>query len=83
MLPLLLRTVQCDWKCDRKRSIRLINPKIIKKEGKTAILVTHDISEAISMSDRIIILTHRPAKVKNIYDLRITIYDFKFEDLRN
>ncbi|MCM1043653.1 MAG: ABC transporter ATP-binding protein [Corallococcus sp.] len=37
---------------------------IIKKERKTAILVTHDISEAISMSDRIIVLTKRPAKLK-------------------
>ncbi len=46
--------------------------KIIKKEGKTAILVTHDISEAISMSDRIIILTHRPAKVKNIYSIKLS-----------
>lgn len=39
--------------------------KIIKKERKTTIMVTHDISEAISMSDRIIILSKRPAVVKN------------------
>lgn len=39
---------------------------IIKEEGLTAILVTHDISEAISMSDKIIILSHRPATVKKI-----------------
>ena len=38
--------------------------KIIKKEGKTAILVTHDISEAISMADRVIVLAARPAYVK-------------------
>lgn len=37
---------------------------IIKKENLTAILVTHDLSEAISLSDRIIILSHRPANVK-------------------
>ena len=36
---------------------------IIKKENKTALLVTHDISEALSMADRIIVLTKRPAKV--------------------
>ncbi len=36
---------------------------IIKSERKTAILVTHDIAEAISLSDRIIVLTKRPAKV--------------------
>ena len=38
--------------------------KIIKKEGKTAVLVTHDISEAISMADRVIVLAARPAYVK-------------------
>lgn len=40
---------------------------IIKAERKTAVLVTHDISEAISMSDKIIVLTDRPAKVKSIF----------------
>ncbi len=38
---------------------------IIKSEKKTAILVTHDISEAISMSDKIIVLSSRPATVKD------------------
>lgn len=38
---------------------------IIKKENKTAILVTHDISEAISMSDRVLVFTKRPARLKN------------------
>ena len=40
---------------------------IIKAEEKTAILVTHDISEAISMSDKIIVLTDRPTQVKSIF----------------
>ncbi len=38
---------------------------IIKKENKTAILVTHDISEAISVADKIIVLTERPATILN------------------
>ena len=42
---------------------------ILKNENITAIMVTHDISEAISMSDKVIILTHRPATVKNIYNI--------------
>lgn len=46
--------------------------RIIKNEGKTAIMVTHDIAEAISMSDKIVVLTKRPAKVKNIYDIKLT-----------
>jgi len=37
---------------------------IIRSEGKTAILVTHDISEAISMSDRILVFSARPARIK-------------------
>ncbi len=41
--------------------------KIIKAEQKTAVLVTHDISEAISMSDKIVVLTNRPAQVKSIF----------------
>lgn len=37
--------------------------RIIRSEKKTAILVTHDLSEAISMGDRILVLSVRPAKV--------------------
>lgn len=44
---------------------------IIKKEGKTAIMVTHDLSEALSMSDRIIVLSKRPGVVKKIYDIEL------------
>jgi len=43
--------------------------KILKNENITAIMVTHDISEAISMSDRVIVLSHRPATVKNIHNI--------------
>ena len=42
---------------------------IIRQEHKTALLVTHDISEAISMSDRVVVLSHRPASVRAIHDL--------------
>lgn len=47
---------------------------IITNEGKTALLVTHDISEAISMADRVIILTKRPAKIKNIIEINLREY---------
>ncbi|MDP4091014.1 MAG: ABC transporter ATP-binding protein [Bacillota bacterium] len=43
--------------------------KIIKNEGKTAIMVTHDISEAISTSNRIIVLSKRPANIKKILEV--------------
>ena len=44
---------------------------IITKEKQTAILVTHDISEAISVSDRIIVLSKRPAVVKCIQKIEL------------
>lgn len=45
--------------------------KIIKEEKKTAIMVTHDISEAITMSDKVIVLSNRPCNVKNTYDIHL------------
>lgn len=45
---------------------------IIKNENITAILVTHDISEAVSMSDRVIVLTARPASIKSIHNIVLT-----------
>lgn len=47
--------------------------KIIKKEGKTAVLVTHDISEAISMADTVIILTKRPASIQRMIPINLSI----------
>ena len=49
--------------------------QIIVKENKTAILVTHDISESISMSDKIVVLTKRPGRVKSIYNIELTCSD--------
>ena len=46
---------------------------IIRREGKTAILVTHDISEAISLSDRVIVLSKRPATLKKIFPICLSI----------
>lgn len=45
--------------------------RIIREERKTALLVTHDINEAISLSDKVIVLTPRPAKVKCVYEIKI------------
>lgn len=44
---------------------------IIKKEKKTVIMITHDIAEAISLSDKIIVLSKRPSIVKKIYDIKM------------
>lgn len=44
---------------------------ILKKEKKTMIMVTHDIAEAISMCDKVIVLTSRPATIKSIYNIEL------------
>lgn len=49
--------------------------RILKKENKPAILVTHDISEAISMADRVVILTKRPATVARIIPIKLDLKD--------
>lgn len=48
---------------------------IIRKENKTAILVTHDLSEAISLSDKVVVLTKRPAKIRSIHEINFSIED--------
>ncbi|HHV58765.1 MAG TPA: ABC transporter ATP-binding protein [Clostridiaceae bacterium] len=45
---------------------------IIKKENKTAILVTHDIAESISMADRVFVFSKRPGTIKNIYEIKLS-----------
>ncbi len=47
----------------------------LRKKNKTAVFVTHDISEAIAMSDRIIILTSQPGRIKKILDIPPVLRD--------
>ncbi|WP_242631651.1 ABC transporter ATP-binding protein [Sedimentibacter sp. zth1] len=48
---------------------------ILRKEKKTTILVTHDIPEAVSMSDRVIVLTARPACIKKEFHIYFDLED--------
>lgn len=45
--------------------------KIIKEENISAIMITHNIEEAASMADRVIVLSNRPSVIKNIYETNI------------
>lgn len=49
--------------------------RIIRAEKKTALLITHDLSEAISISDRVVVLSNRPATVKMQIPIRLTLQD--------
>lgn len=42
---------------------------ILRNEGKTGVLITHDIEEAISVSDRVIVMSKRPTYVKQTYEV--------------
>ncbi len=46
--------------------------KIIKEENKTVVIVTHDIAEAISMCNKIIVFSKRPATIKNIHNISLS-----------
>ena len=47
--------------------------KIIRNEGKSAILVTHDIAEAIAMGDTVAVLSKRPSTIKKIYSINLSL----------
>ena len=47
--------------------------KVIKNENKSVILVTHDISEAIAMGDKVAVLSKRPSTIKNTYDVDLDL----------
>lgn len=44
---------------------------LIKENNITAIIITHDLAEAISLSDRVIVLSKRPATIKNTYEIML------------
>ncbi len=48
--------------------------KISKDENKTIIFVTHDIEEAVYLSDRIVVMTPNPGKIKKIIDVKLSRY---------
>ena len=47
--------------------------KVIKNENKSVILVTHDISEAIALGDKVAVLSKRPSTIKNTYDIDLDL----------
>ena len=49
--------------------------RLIRQSGKTVILITHDLSEAISLADRVLVLSKRPARVKEEVPIHLTLKD--------
>ncbi len=45
--------------------------RLVREQHRSMLLITHDIEEAVSMSDRVIVLTHRPTRVRAVYDIAL------------
>jgi NitT/TauT family transport system ATP-binding protein len=45
--------------------------RLVRNEGRSVLLITHDVEEAVSLSDRVIVLTHRPSSIKSIHEIRM------------
>ena len=57
--------------------------KIIKQEKKTALMLSHDINEAISMADKVIVLSNRPSIIKNVYEIKMENKSTPSENRKN
>ncbi len=47
--------------------------KLVRDSGRSALLITHDIEEAVSVSDRVIVLSKRPTRVKKTYEIDLGV----------
>jgi len=47
--------------------------KLVRERGRSLLLITHDIEEAVSLADRVIVLSKRPTRVKAVYDIALGI----------
>jgi NitT/TauT family transport system ATP-binding protein len=56
---------------------------ILRKDKKTALLITHDIAEAISMADRVIVFSERPGTIKQIFQINYSMKDRTPNNARN
>ena len=47
--------------------------KLVRQGGRSLLLITHDIEEAVSLADRVIVLSKRPTQVKVVYDIELGV----------
>jgi len=46
--------------------------RLVRDQHRSMLLITHDIEEAVSLSDRVIVLSHRPTRIKTVYEIDIS-----------
>jgi NitT/TauT family transport system ATP-binding protein len=47
--------------------------RLVRSQRRSLLLITHDVEEAVSLSDRVIVLSHRPARIRAIHDIVIDV----------
>jgi NitT/TauT family transport system ATP-binding protein len=47
--------------------------RLVRSQRRSLLLITHDVEEAVSLSDRVIVLSHRPARIRAIHDIEIDV----------
>lgn len=47
--------------------------RLVRKEGRSLLMITHDVEEAVSLSDRVIVLTHRPSRIHSVHEIDLGI----------
>jgi NitT/TauT family transport system ATP-binding protein len=45
--------------------------RLVRNQHRSALLITHDIEEAVSLSDRVLVLTHRPSRIRSTYEIEL------------
>jgi NitT/TauT family transport system ATP-binding protein len=43
--------------------------RLVRGEGRSMLMITHDVEEAVSLSDRVMVLTHRPARIRDVHEI--------------
>lgn len=46
--------------------------RLVRGEQRSLLMITHDVEEAVSLSDRVIVLSHRPARIRAVHEIEIS-----------